>query len=202
METDGGGWTLLAYSGDTATYGGVPYPGQDSLSAPYCLSGAGPATLCSRGSGLPREDLPGIFAASTEFGQAQATPGGLLHDPYAPKLIDYDFAGRYHYGTILADLELEYGPGTCTPFAVGTYFDLVGTAELEGTTVQLAKALRSPLAGNYGSIDDTYTWSVGSPDSPCAISSSAPASYLGTWQEPQYGPQALGASGAFSVWIR
>ena len=202
MESDGGGWTLLAYSGDTATYGGVPYPGQDSVSAPYCLVGAGSAIGCSRGSGLPRADLPGLLEVSTEFAQSRAATGSPPHDPYARRIVDYAFAGRFYYGAVLARLELEYSAGTCTPLAAGTYFDIVGTAELDGTTVHLAQALRSPISSNYASINNSYAFSVGTPGSACTMSSAPPASYLGTWQTGQYGPGASGEVGSFALWVR
>lgn len=210
QTTAGGGWTLLAYAGNTLTGGGVPYPGQTNPPTPATPVPPPDAIKCvadppgdcpdSRGIGVTKDALPGLFAVSTEFGQGQNTLNGMLRDPYA-ELSAYDFAGYYQYPSLTA-LTLNYGiVATCEPLTTGRYFNINDTADVE--TVNLAQALRSPLTGNdYSDISKAYTYSVGTPGAACAVSGSAPVSYLGTWQTPQYGPQALGADGSFVLYIR
>jgi hypothetical protein len=195
MDTDGGGFTLLAWSEDT-TVGtvGVPYPGRD-----YC------ATLdCPRGSGVPFGSVDALFDNSSQFGQGQSATIGSLVDTY-DILENYEYAGLYTYAS-LASLSLEPEAFTgCAGVATGTYEDLTNTAASDGEVVYLNSGLHrdaNPAFGDFRLETNSYTWSVGVRGSYCNVNSTVPGSYLGTWDDGQYGPGVPSASGSYSIWVR
>lgn len=193
MTTDGGGFTLLSWSGDTnAAPQGVPYPGLATCAG----------VNCARGTSVPSGSLSALFDVSSEFAQGQSTTANF-HAQYG-ELGTYEFAGVYEYGS-LADLEIAGAFSGCAGVVTGTYRDLVGTAANDGVTVYLNSGLHRDDAAEFGdftSDGNSYTWSIGARGAYCTLNSAVPSSYLGTWDDGQYGPGVPAASGSYSVWVR
>jgi hypothetical protein len=191
MATDGGGWTLLSWNGNsatsntsTATPKGLPYPGLAICS-----------TLdCKRGTALPAYALIPLFGNSTEFGKGQSITANKT-TTYAV-LGSYQYAGKYTYSS-LAGLTLNL-TGTCTALLAGKFHNIVNAATWENTAVYLPQDLRY---SNYTYVDNTsYYWNVGVISSACAGNGTQPSSYMGTIG--QYGPGLTNSDGSYSVWIR
>jgi large repetitive protein len=194
MSTDGGGFTLLSWSADTnVSPQGVPYPGLANC----------PAVNCPRGTSVPTASLALLFDVSTELAQGQSTTDDF-QSPYG-ELGDYEFAGVYEYGTALAGLEVDGAFSGCAGVATGTYHDLVGTGSSEGVAVFLNSGLHrdgEAASGDFSSDANSYTWSIGARGAYCELNSAVPSSYLGTWDDGQYGPGVPAAAGSYSVWVR
>jgi hypothetical protein len=194
MTSAGGGWTLLAWTGDSDVgTKGVPYP-----SLAYCGGLA-----CARGTGVPSGSVNALFDVSSELGQGQSTATGTLTATYAA-LSSYEYAGTYDYNS-LADLTLDGAFSGCSIVATGTYHDITNTAVSEGATVKLKSGLHRDGTASFGDFSADvagYTWSLGSAGDCDNVISTAPASFLGTWNAGQYGPGVVAASGSYSVWVR
>jgi large repetitive protein len=199
-----GGWTLVSWSRNTDTLGGVPYPGLVPCGSPNFNS-------CNRGSGVPTAALDGLFDISTELAQGQTiteTAVMMLATPFV-RLGQYEFAGSYVYGASLAGLSIGTGATTCSPLATGEYRTIAGPNTNEGVTVTLNQSLATGLAGadpatllDYSAGNMAYRYSLGGRSATCAVNGTPPTSYLGTWQDTQYGPDQQNAAGAYSVWVR
>lgn len=216
LETAGGGWTLLSWSGDSAQ-GGPPYPGW--------VSGAYNGV---RGSGVPDiRSANAVIAASTSLAQGQAvtpanrkTPAILGVPRYFDKLGTYEFAGAVTFATPLADLTLSRAADlTCTPLREGRYRNITGP-EPEGVTfdtdadmdmtldtdsvtpIYVNQALHGAFPGNFSVDPGSYVWSLGNIAGYCQTNGTPPGSFLGTWQPTQYGPGQQVAVGSYSVWVR
>jgi hypothetical protein len=193
MTTDGGGFTLLTWSADTEGGPGLAYPGLATC------AGLG----CARGSSVPTGSLSALFDVSTEFAQGQSTTQNF-QSPFG-ELGAYEFAGIYEYGAALAGLEVEGAFTACAGVATGTYHDVVGTAAHEGVVVYLNSGLHrdgDASFGDFSSDANNYTWSIGARGGYCELNSAVPSSYLGTWDDGQYGPGVPAAAGSYSVWVR
>jgi hypothetical protein len=194
MTSAGGGWTLLAWAGDTdGATKGVPYP-----TLAYCAGLA-----CGRGTGVPSDAINALFQTSAELAQGQSTTSGFQIAGF-DALASYEYAGRYDYGS-LADLQIAPSYVGCTPGAQGTYHDITNTPAADGTIVYLNAGLIGAQEGSvpdYSSDSQPYVWSVGSAGDYCTVDASQPSSYLGTFAAGQYGPGQLSAAGSYSVWIR
>jgi hypothetical protein len=196
MTTDGGGFTLLTWSADTEIgVPGVPYPGLANCTAI--------GLACDRGSSVPTGSLSALFDISTELAQGQSTTQNF-QTPFG-ELGAYEFAGIYEYGAALAGLEVEGALSACAGVATGTYHNLVGTAAHEGVVVYLNSGLHrdgEASFGDFSSDANSYTWSIGARGGYCELNSAVPSSYLGTWDDGQYGPGVPSAAGSYSVWVR
>ena len=121
MTTNGGGWTLIAWTGNSSTAPfGVPYPGL----APC------PGLDCARGSGVPPGQMNALFSVSSEFGDGQSVTAstkaiyGLLGS--------YQYAGKYNHGSLgatstTAAITTSYAATTCAAAGstTGTYTGIV-----------------------------------------------------------------------------
>ena len=121
-------------------------------------------------------------------------------------LSSYQFAGSYDYGS-LAGLALDTGSSGCSGLVEGTYHNLVGTPALEGVPVYLNNGLRrdgDPTWADYTVDSNTnrYYWSVGNRGGYCTLNGEVPSSFLGTFDDGQYGPGVPAAAGSYSVWVR
>lgn len=190
MTTDGGGWTLLTWNGNTnSSPKGVPYPGLD-----VCTTAD-----CSRGSAGSEAQLEALIQESTEFAKAAHTSTGITGP-----MSNYQYAGKYVYGD-LSSLDLQLSNGSCTSANgyTGTFTALVGTNAYDGTTVYLAQGLRY---GNYNQSSDsnTYIWNIGTGAQFCSGSAAIPGSWMGTWYAGQYGPniKLIRNAHSASVWVR
>jgi len=195
MSTDGGGWTLVAWNGQTdlGTPVGVPYPGL----APC------PDFTCQRGSAADMARMTALIQTGTEFAKAQSATAMATFAPLA----SYTYAGKYVYGS-LAALTLVYGSNQCdpaTPFATGTYTSMIGPNTFDGTTVYLAPALGTNAGAPYDySVDSNiYFWSVATATAACngCTGTCDVEAYMGTASSTQYGPFEA-ATGAHSLWVR
>jgi len=195
MQSANGGWTLLSWTGDSAAgLQGAPYPG-----LAYC-----PAFDCPRGSGIPSDSVNALFDSSNSLAQGQSTSSAFKTS--FDRLDSYEFAGAYEYAS-LAALSLDTGAGTCTGVATGTYRNIVNTAASQGVTVYLNSGLRrdeDPAFANFTTDSNStpYQWSLGNRGDYCTLNGVAPSSFLGTWDDGQYGPGVQAASGSYSVWVR
>jgi hypothetical protein len=193
MTTDGGGWTLLAWSGNPAAsngsiYDGVPYPGLK-----LC-----PGHDCASGSALNREQSEALIRRSTEFGKGQLDSTEALQT--FANLGNYTYAGRYVYGS-LEGLNVEHGAGSCSALvSTGLFHTLTGPTSYDQAVVHLSQGMR------YYSYthDETspYFWQVGVPNNQCDGTGLPPGSWMGTASDQQYGPYLGGSNGAASVWVR
>ncbi len=189
MSTDGGGWTLLTWTGDsTSSPTGAPYPGVD-----YCAD-----LDCEVGSAMEQDDLEALFDLSSELAVGQSPDATL--DSYQ-LLEDYDNAGAYDYSS-LSGLTVAYSSDDCDDggFATGTFRALVGTTAYDGTEVFLAPELRMATC-SYSS-SSAYVWSVGVIDDFCDDSGDEPGTMLGSFSAYQDGPLDENETGAYSVWVR
>lgn len=204
-DTGTGGWTLLAWTRSSEDEGGVPYPGNDAtdLNEPDL-------TTVPYGSGVPDSAVNALFDTSAEFGQGQTiTTTALAGFPAAFRnLKDYEFAGTFNYGD-LSGLTRGTTFAGCTGLVTGTYtlitgVDTTAPAPLtNGATVYLNQSLQSSDNASLGDFtSNSYRWSVGNRTGYCATNGTAPASFLGSWQDGQYGPRYPNAAGAYSVWVR
>jgi hypothetical protein len=197
MTTDGGGWTLLAWTGNSSgtgpapgTASGIPYPGLQLCPSHDCVSG----------SALNREQSEALLRRSTEFGKGQLDDAQPLQT--FANLGSYTYAGRYVYGP-LDGLNVEHGAGSCSSLVrTGLFRTLVGPTTYDHTVVHLSQGMR------YASYDHSdsyaYFWNIGVPNSQCDGSGSPPGSWMGTASSNQYGPYlSYPSSGnASSVWVR
>ena len=190
MTTDGGGWTLIAWTGNSAgSPVGVPYPGL----APC------PTLNCARGT-MAAAPLPEmLLQQSTELaqGQSQAT----LSSYQALHL--YTYAGKHTYPS-LSNLTLNYGVVDCAavgPAALGVFTALVGPPDHNGAASYLSQHL-SYAGYDYSSDGNIYIWNIGVPNSYCNGNGNMPGSWMGTWASGQYGPYLAATAGAYSIWAR
>jgi hypothetical protein len=195
--SDGGGWTLLSWTADSAVTKGPPYPG-----LAYCSS---TTFNCVRGSGVPSiAAVTPLFASATELGQGQGITTGSLKTTFS-QLKDYEFAGSFSYPS-LANLTISSGPEACAPLVTGVYNTISDTTQPnrnDGTTVFLSQSLRvTDSLGDYSSDPGNYAWSIGNRTGYCVTNGTPPASVVGTWQPTQYGPAFQNASGSYSIWLR
>ena len=189
MTTDGGGWTLLAWNGNTSSSPkGVPYPG-----LAVC-----PTADCSRGSAGSESELEPLIQESTEFAKAQHSSTMSTYGPMS----DYQYAGKYVYGD-LSDLDIILSSGSCSSSSgyTGSYTPLVGHSTMSGTTVYLAQGFRY-ASYDHSSDNNTYIWNVGVPTAFCSGNGHMPGSWMGTWYYGQYGPYQARVGGSHSVWVR
>jgi large repetitive protein len=188
-----GGWTLLAWTRTSDETGGLPYPGDERPALDI-------ASLLTEdvGSGVPAEALDALFATSSQLAQGQTiTASALTGFPSFKPLKDYEFAGTFNYGS-LAGLTRGNTFLGCTPLKTGKYEEITDASavDLTGTDVFLNQSLLSNFPGGAS------VWSIGNRTGYCATNGTAPASFVGTWQEEQYGPRQQSAVGAYSVWVR
>jgi fibrillar collagen-like protein/fibrinogen beta/gamma subunit family protein len=189
MTTDGGGWTLLAWTGNTAAAPfGVPYPG-----LAVC-----PTLDCSRGSALSPDQTQELLHRSTEFAKAQSATTTPTFLPIG----QHEYAGKYTYGD-LTNLFLSYRFTVCEPSGgyTGTFRTLVGPTDFDNTTVYLAQAM-AYYQWDYSSDVNQYIWNVGTPTALCDGSGIMPGTWMGTWNSGQYGPYTQATEGTHSVWAR
>lgn len=189
MTTDGGGWTLLAWNGNTdSSPKGVPYPGLAVCST----------ADCSRGSAGTESELEPLIQESTEFAKAQHSSTMSTYGPMS----DYQYAGKYVYGD-LSDLDIQLSYASCNSSSgyTGSYTPLVGHSTMSGTAVYLAQGFRY---GTYNSSGDNerYIWNVGVGANLCSGNGQPPGSWMGTWSIRQYGPYQSNVTGSHSVWVR
>ncbi len=197
MTTDGGGWTLLAWSGDLAATApsGIPYPGL----APC------PALDCARGSAASRSQLEALVRSSTELGKGHDTIRIASTPGYRQQLGLYEEAGKYTYGG-LGSVSLPSAAGACDEAGQleGWFRTLTGPRLYDNVPVHLNLALAN---GSYDYTSDDalnpYVFTIGSPGGGCAPPSST--AMPGTWMGngiPDYGPYEVAIGGASSLWVR
>lgn len=194
-----GGFTLLSWSHDTDDDGGVPYPGLAQCNNVNFHT-------CARGTGVPTAALNALFAQSSELAQGQTITDSQVMALMGnfTDLGGYEFAGSFVYGS-LDGLTVATGQTTCSAFAEGEYAVIHGTAGNDGETVYLSQSLASGGNSsllNFGSDSNNYRYSLGNSTGACLTNGTPPASFLGTWQADQYGPEQQNAAGAYSVWVR
>lgn len=192
MSSDGGGWTLLTWSGDiTEEPFGLPYPGLASC----------PTLDCLRGSAGGPDVIKALFDGASEFG-AGADPDQELASYQA--LAAYPSSGRYDYGD-LAGLEPTYGHVECAEmagFGVGTFYSITGDPSWDGADVYLTQAL-AWWVGDYSSEQNAYFWSLGVPYDYCYEDGDPPSHTTGTFQGTGLGPNILWAhAGSWAVFVR
>ncbi len=191
MQTDGGGWTLLSWSGNVATDRGNPYPGHFVCATQDCL----------RGSAAASEQVGELIHLSTEFGKGHSAGTTANH---FNRLSDYTEAARYIYGD-MSTINLVYGPSSCT-----TTGQLAGAVRvISGPPTQNGKQTFISTNLHYisGTWDFTteagsYYWNVGVPNNACDSSAAMPGTWTGTASSTDYGPNSVLATGATSIWVR
>jgi hypothetical protein len=188
MTTDGGGWTLLSWTGNSAVAPfGLPYPG-----LAVC-----PTLDCARGSALSPDQTQELLHRSTEFAKTQSVATTATYLPIG----QYEYAGKYTYGD-LTSLYLSYRFTNCEGAGYpGVFHTLVGPTTYDGTPVFLAQAM-AYYQWDYSSDANSYIWNVGTPNAACDGSGAMPGSWVGTWYQNQYGPYLPDSPGAHSVWAR
>ena len=195
MTTDGGGWTLLSWTGDSASSPlGVPYPGLAVCSTMDCL----------RGSSNDADQLTEVIELSVDVGIGHSTSAITDYQ----NIEDYDYAGYYDYGS-LSGFYLDVDTvAACdsSGFATGTFYSLAGPADYDGTTMYVAQSFRYySSSSSYNDFDESaaYIWNIGA-GSFCGGSGSPPGTWLGNWSssEHEYGPYMTSTTGARSVWVR
>jgi hypothetical protein len=194
LTSDGGGWSLLSWTGDSTNLSGVPYPGLSICEKPPC----------SRGSSADDVLLTDLIAQSTQI--------GIGHSPKAlssyQNLTDYDYSGYYDYGS-MKGFSLDTYSGTTvgcdlTGFASGTFYSLSGPTDYDGTTLYVAQSFRYyEVASSYNDFSESssYIWNIGA-YSYCGGTGSAPGAWMGTWSTREYGPYSPSSAGARAVWVR
>lgn len=190
MTTDGGGWTLVSWTGNSGSSPlGVPYPG-----LAYCAG-----LNCLRGSGAPQAAMVHLLRAGTQFAKTQSTS---TVGTYGTNILSYDFSGKYIYPS-LAGLDLLYTSVSCSSvglLAQGTFQSLKGSDEHNGKTMYVAQGLSyANYTYNEGG---SYIWNVGVDTGVCNGNGQLPGTWMGTWAGVQYGPKLAASQGAHSVWIR
>jgi hypothetical protein len=190
MTSDGGGWTLLSWTGDsTVSPYGVPYPGLDECGS----------LACSRGSTASAATLTEVIQRSLELG-AGYSPGSIAS---YQNLEDYSDAGLYSFGSLSAFYLDVSSTGSCSGLTTGTFFSISGSSSYDGQTIYLAQSFR--YTSSYSDFDESsqYIWSI-APDSYCSGNGSAPGIWWGNWStsEHEYGPLSGSATGARSFWAR
>ncbi|MDB4972743.1 MAG: hypothetical protein JWN48_1084 [Myxococcaceae bacterium] len=195
-----GGWTLLSWTGDSEALGGLPYPGLNFVET-------NAISAVNRASAVPPGALRALFDDSSELAQAQAiTTAGRAAITKFGNLTAYEFVGTFAYNT-LSDLTLGAAFTGCTGLKTGTY-----TSIKDPDSATLNNGTQVFLNQNLNYADDatlsnftpaaSYVWSIGNKTAYCALNGTAPASFVGTWQDGQYGPRYPNAAGAYSVWVR
>ncbi len=197
MTTDGGGWTLLAWSGDlgAAAPSGIPYPGLSSC----------PTLDCARGSAASRSQLEALIRSSTEFGKGHSSTAIATSPGYLQELGGYEHAGKYTYGS-LASVTLPSVAGACDEAGQleGWFRTLTVPHDFDNVPVHLNLELAT---GTYDYTSDAalngYVFTVGAPDGGCASPSASamPGSWMGNGT-PDYGPYEVAIGGASSLWVR
>ncbi len=188
MDNDGGGWTLLAWTGNSASSPyGVPYPGL----APC------PSLTCLRGSTVGPPAAEALMKAAHELGQAQSASTKTSFGAMGT----YTNAGKHVYSS-LAGLTLNYAATVCDTngLVLGTFTSTLGPTTHDGAQSYLAQHLAYG-SYNYSLDSNSYIWNIGVPTAYCSGNGSMPGSWMGTWSSSQYGPFAT-QSGAVSVWVR
>ena len=190
MTTDGGGWTLLSWSGDTSsTPLGVPYPGLAVCSA----------LPCARGSVADDSLLTELIDQSFEFGAGYSATAISDYQ----NLGDYSDAGKYTFSSLAGFALDTSSTGSCSAFTTGTFTSIAGSTASDGETVYLAQAFR--YLNSYSDFDESsnYIWSIASATS-CSGSGAAPGIWWGNWSasEHEYGPLSGSEVGARAFWVR
>ena len=195
MTTDGGGWTLLSWTGDsTISPLGVPYPGLAICNTLDCL----------RGSTADADLITEIIELSVDVGIGHSTSAIATYQ----NIEDYDYAGYYAYGSMVGfylDVTTVVGCDT-GGFTSGTFYTLAGPTTYDGTTMYVAQSFRySTGSSSYNDYDESaaYIWNIGA-ESYCGGSGAPPGVWLGNWSssEHEYGPYLSGTTGARAVWVR
>ncbi len=198
MTTDGGGWTLLGWSGDLGAVppSGIPYPGLSPCSTLDCV----------RGSAASRSQLEALIRSSTEFGKGHRATATTVGPGYLPELGLYDQVGKYTYGSLGA-VNLPSAAGACneTGQLEGWFRTLVGPNDYDNLPVHLNLELANGIY-DYASDAATnpYLFTIGAPGGGCASASGSamPGSWMGNNLPPDYGPYQSSTSGASSLWVR
>ena len=190
MTTDGGGWTLIAWTGNSsATPQGVPYPGLDMCGG----------FNCQRGSGASTATMQHILRDSTVLAKTQQVQ---TQNSPPVNILNHDFSGKYIYNS-LANLNLVYGNVDCGDVLLqqGTFQSIKGADEYNGQALFVAQSFGY---GNYSYTEgnDDYIWNIGVPGSVCNGNGDEPGTWMGTWSGSQYGPKTSNQAGAHSVWAR
>lgn len=188
MTTDGGGWTLITWTGDSLSFPeGVPYPGIAPCPGLNCLRGSGAAP--------PRPEM--LIKAATAIAQAQSTTTKSSFGPMS----SYEYVGKHVYSS-LSGMLLNYGPNSCTALVTGTFTSLIGPNTYSGTTTYLAQALAYDFY-DYSSDATGYIWNVGAPNTYCDGSGDMPGSWMGPGLGGfEYGPFLPFQDGSYSVWVK
>ena len=190
MTTDDGGWTLIAWTGNSAASPrGVPYPGLH-----YCGG-----FNCQRGSGASTATMQPILRDSSILVKTQQTQ---TQNGPPPNILDHDFSGKYVYNS-LAALTLVYGGVDCgnNLLQQGTFQSLKGVPEHNGKTLFVAQSFAYSTS-TYSEGSNDYIWNIGVPNALCSGDGQAPGTWMGTWSESQYGPKESSVAGAHSVWAK
>ena len=189
MTTDGGGWTLVAWTGNSAASPrGVPYPGLN-----YCAG-----FNCQRGSGASKTTMQPILRDSSTLVKTQQTQ--TQNGPPA-NILAHQYSGKYVYNS-LANLNLVYGNVNCGPLLQqGTFQSIKGVNEQNGKALYVAQSFGYSNY-TYTEGNNDYIWNIGVPNSVCNGNGDAPGTWMGTWSESQYGPKNSSEAGAHSVWAR
>jgi hypothetical protein len=188
MTTDDGGWTLMAWNGNSAsTPRGVPYPGLAVCSA----------LNCQRGSAAPRLQLQALIQSATNLAQGQSASATLATFPAT--LLGHSAAGKFIYNT-LANITLASGANSCTHLITGTFQSLKAAQASNGTTVYLAQALAYGNATYQAG--QSYWWNIGVGGGNCSGNGVVPGTWMGTASSNQYGVARSSVSGAYSVWVK
>ena len=188
MTTDGGGWTLLAWNGSSASGTGVPYPGL------YVC----PTLDCLRGSSAGPDVLEPLIQGASSLAIGHST-GGLAS---FQEIGDYTYAGRYDYGSLVGYATGIGVTATCDALASGTFHALVGDTSHDGKAVYVAKNF-TYASGFYTYAEGKeYIWNIGAPNAVCDGSGAAPGSWLGDWSQAEFGPILSSSYGARAVWAR
>lgn len=193
MTSAGGGWTLLAWTGDSATgtYG-VPYPGYAQC----------PTLDCARGSGVPIAQLAPLFSASSELGKGQSVNANLK-TTYG-LLASYEYAGRYDYAGLDGLVPNYGGAVACTGFKTGTFHDVTNAAAYEGNAVYLSQSFAYSNHQDFSADTNGLSiWNIGVPSNYCNGTGNMPGTWMGNWQtNGQFGPGLGYTAGSHSVWVR
>ena len=188
MTTDGGGWTLLSWTGNSAANPrGVPYPG-----LAVC-----PSLDCLRGSAGSRAQLQELLRGATELAQGQSQ--GVTLARFPDVITGHTAAGKFVYNT-LAALTLASGRFSCAAYQTGVFRSLKAAQQRDGTVVYVGTGLAYQTY-TYAE-GQQYIWNIGVPGGACGGNGDTPGTWMGTWNDGQYGVVASNTNGAYSVWVK
>ena len=190
MTADGGGWTLLAWTGNSGQQPyGVPLPGYHECADMSCLRG----TL-----GSP-EQILALIRASGAFAKGQS---GTTLSTFAG-MLSYQYAGQYVYGD-LSTFEHRFDNVQCNSSGafLGVYRDIKGTATLDGGASYMGQGFKYQAVYDFTGPDTQKIWNVGVPGGFCAGGGEPPGSFMGNWNAGQFGPGVRNLVGSMSVYVR